>query len=171
METVSPPRCLWRSSSMNFIAAAISEVPNPAPAGRKCRLRLRSSKPCTYNTPRTDGVSIGAFSVWPCSENRSICDRKVRRSEGAVGQTVGAWLATIRKKGRRIGMAIKAGIKMPIRSDQLQLFAFSSTISAPAPPSIGLAWQNARISSFCTSQLRTLPFNTGSLLTEPRPLP
>jgi hypothetical protein len=48
---------------------------------------------------------------------------------------------------------------------------FSNTSKAPAPPSLGLAWQNAITSFFCTSQLRTLPLSTGSLPTEPLPLP
>jgi putative ABC transport system permease protein len=49
--------------------------------------------------------------------------------------------------------------------------AISSTTSAPAPPSAGLACTNASTSCFCTSQLCTRLLSTGALPGEPRPLP
>ena len=47
----------------------------------------------------------------------------------------------------------------------------SSTTSAPAPPSAGLAWTKAITSFFCTSQLLTRFLSTGVLPGEPSPLP
>lgn len=57
------------------------------------------------------------------------------------------------------------------RNERQETVALSKTTRAPAPPSLARAWQKASTSSFWTSQFRTLFFRTGSLLTDPKPLP